>query len=92
MASESQRRGASPGVMGLARVLVDHSDIALAAVVMTILMMIVMPLPPAMVDLMVASNIALAITILLISMYAKDVLSFSVFPSLLLLVTEPPRV
>ena len=85
MAAESQGRGASAGVMSIARAMARHSDIALAAGVMTILVMMVMPLPPVLVDLMVASNIAMAITILLISMYTKDVLSFSVFPSLLLL-------
>jgi len=64
-----------------------HSDIALAAAVMTIVGMMVIPLPTFLIDLLVASNLAISITILLVSMYTKQVLEFSVFPSLLLLVT-----
>ncbi|MEE8421944.1 MAG: FHIPEP family type III secretion protein, partial [Dehalococcoidia bacterium] len=54
---------------------------------MMILVMMVVPLPPALVDLLIATNIAVAITILLVAMYSREVLAFSVFPSLLLLVT-----
>ena len=67
--------------------LTRNSDVALAAAVMMIILMMVMPLPPVLLDLLIATNIAVAVTILLIAMYTRDVLAFSVFPSLLLLVT-----
>ncbi len=72
---------------GVMAAMLKHSDIALAAGVMTILGMMVIPLPTVMIDLLVAANIAAAVTILLIAMYTREVLAFSVFPSLLLLVT-----
>ncbi|MEZ4502197.1 MAG: flagellar biosynthesis protein FlhA [Dehalococcoidia bacterium] len=80
-------RSGAPGVNGALRLITKNADVALAAAVMMTVLMMVIPLPPAMLDLLVASNIAIGVTILLISMYTKQVLEFSVFPSLLLLVT-----
>ncbi|MDX2114391.1 MAG: flagellar biosynthesis protein FlhA [Planctomycetota bacterium] len=48
---------------------------------------IVVPLPPALMDVLIAFNIALSIIILMTTMYMKEPLDFSVFPSLLLGVT-----
>ena len=87
MAGQTQREGGRSGVANIADALLRHSDIALAAGVMTILGMMVIPLPPPLIDLLVATNIAVAVTILLVAMYTREVLAFSVFPSLLLLVT-----
>jgi flagellar biosynthesis protein FlhA len=64
-----------------------HSDVVLAGAVLVIVGMMVIPLPTVIIDLLVASNFAVSITILLVAMYTKEVLAFSVFPSLLLLVT-----
>jgi len=49
--------------------------------------MIIVPLPPFFLDLMFIINIAVAIVILLTTMYIKEALEFSVFPSLLLIST-----
>src|SRR5690606_25477972 len=49
--------------------------------------LMLVPLPPVLLSMLIVTNIAIAITILLISMYTQDALSFSVFPSLLLLTT-----
>jgi flagellar biosynthesis protein FlhA len=70
----------------LSRVL-QHSDIALALGLVVILTMMVIPLPPALLDILISLNIAAAVTILLMSMYTREPLEFSVFPSLLLVVT-----
>ncbi|HEY8490783.1 MAG TPA: flagellar biosynthesis protein FlhA [Dehalococcoidia bacterium] len=80
----SGRGGAFQAV--LSRIL-QHSDVALAVGLMVILAMMVIPLPPAVLDVLISLNIAMAVTILLMSMYAKEPLEFSVFPSLLLVVT-----
>jgi flagellar biosynthesis protein FlhA len=71
---------------GLARVL-RQSDVVLALAVVVIVTMMVIPMPPVAIDLLITLNFALAITILLISMYVQEPLQFSVFPSLLLIVT-----
>jgi len=47
----------------------------------------IIPLPPVMLDFLLALNITLSITILLIAMYALRPLDFSIFPSLLLVTT-----
>lgn len=78
---------AAAGALARLAPLLQNTDIVLAGAVMVIIGMMVIPLPPAMLDLLVASNIAAAVMILLIAMYTKEVLEFSVFPSLLLLVT-----
>ncbi len=48
------------------------------------LSMIVVPMPPMLMDLMIATNIALATIILLTTIFVESPLDFSVFPSLLL--------
>ncbi len=48
------------------------------------LSMIVVPMPPMLMDLMIAANIALATIILLTTIFVESPLDFSVFPSLLL--------
>jgi flagellar biosynthesis protein FlhA len=48
---------------------------------------LVVPLPPAMLDVFLAANISLAAVILLTTVYSKSPLDFSVFPALLLITT-----
>lgn len=67
--------------------LLKNSDIALAIAVIAIVAMMVIPLPPLALDLLLALNIALAVTIVLVSLYTEKPLDFSVFPSLLLILT-----
>ena len=49
-----------------------------------LLAVIVVPLPPIVMDLLIATNLALAALILLTTLYVESPLDFSVFPSLLL--------
>ena len=55
--------------------------------VVMILVVMIIPLPPMLLDFLLAINIMLAVTILLISMYTMRSLDFSIFPSLLLVTT-----
>ncbi|HCR43527.1 MAG TPA: flagellar biosynthesis protein FlhA [Ruminococcaceae bacterium] len=55
--------------------------------VLVIIALIIIPLPPAVLDMMFILNITLSIIILLITMYIKNSLQFSVFPSVLLITT-----
>ncbi|MDF2676547.1 MAG: flhA [Bacillota bacterium] len=55
--------------------------------VIAIVLMIIIPLPAFLLDLMLIINITLSIVILLTTMYIKEALEFSVFPSLLLITT-----
>ena len=56
-------------------------------VMLLLLVMIVLPLPPIALDLLFTFNIALAIIVLLASIYAARPLEFAVFPSVLLIST-----
>ena len=62
---------------------------ALAApgLIIVILSMMVLPLPTFALDLFFTFNIALAIMVLLVAMYAKKPLDFSIFPTVLLVTT-----
>jgi flagellar biosynthesis protein FlhA len=55
--------------------------------IIALILMIIVPLPPFFLDLMFIINIAIAIVILLTTMYVREALEFSVFPSLLLITT-----
>ncbi|MGB7606542.1 MAG: flagellar biosynthesis protein FlhA [Lutisporaceae bacterium] len=52
-----------------------------------IILMIIIPLPSIMLDVMLTLNISLSIVIFLITMYIKEPLEFSVFPTMLLITT-----
>lgn len=62
-------------------------DIIVALAVIGIVLLIIIPLPPFLLDILLTINISLSLVILLISMYTKEALEFSVFPSLLLVTT-----
>ena len=64
-----------------------HSDVMLAVGVLLVLLIMVVPLPTWLMDVMLATNITIGIVILLTSIYVLKPLNFSVFPSLLLLTT-----
>jgi flagellar biosynthesis protein FlhA len=67
--------------------LLRREELALGAALIWILALLVIPLPAFLVDLLVAFSFTLAVLILLLSLYAERPLDFSVFPSLLLIVT-----
>src|ERR1700753_1840643 len=73
---------------GSMKKLLSHADlIAAVAVVMVVVMMIV-PLPPGLIDLFITLNIASAITIVVATLYVPRVLDFAAIPSLLVLTTR----
>ena len=63
------------------------APIAVPAAVILIVVMMVVPLPTALLDLLLAVNIAGAVLVLLASMQVHRPLDFAVFPSLLLILT-----
>ncbi len=63
------------------------SDVSVMLAVVLIVVMMVLPLPPAFLDLLLAVNISLSLLIVLITMNIRQPLEISVFPSLLLITT-----
>jgi flagellar biosynthesis protein FlhA len=55
--------------------------------VMSVVLLMVVPLPPMLLDLLLSMDIGLSVVLLLTVIYVKQPVEFSVFPSLLLLLT-----
>src|SRR6188472_3027666 len=55
--------------------------------VMAVVLLMIVPLPPIVLDLLLSVDIGLAVTLLVTAIYVKQPVEFSVFPSLLLLLT-----
>ncbi|HIA27513.1 MAG TPA: flagellar biosynthesis protein FlhA [Planctomycetes bacterium] len=64
-----------------------NRDLLLVVWFVGILVTILMPLPPAVMDFLLVVNISLSVLILLTSIYVRESLDFSIFPSLLLMTT-----
>ena len=84
----SQRALGGPGgapawLAGLAR----RTDLLVAAGMVLLLVMMVVPLPPLLLDVLLVANMTVSLVALLVTMYTRDALELSVFPSLLLVAT-----
>lgn len=64
-----------------------RADLVLAVVLMAVVFMLVLPLPTVLVDVLVAINIAVSALLLMVAMYLPSPLSFTSFPSVLLVTT-----
>lgn len=72
--------------LGVNRIL-KHSDIFLALGLLGTLVVMILPMPPWLLDLLLVTSFTLSIAILLVSVYASRPLDFSVFPTILLFAT-----
>ena len=75
------------GFLSKLKVFSQNSELAVALGLIIILGVMVVPLPPIVLDLFLALSIAVSIAILLMSVYAKKPLDFSTFPTILLITT-----
>jgi flagellar biosynthesis protein FlhA len=64
-----------------------RSDIGLAVGMMTILVILILPLPPLLLDFSLAVSITFSILILMTSLFIQTPLEFSAFPTVLLIAT-----
>ena len=64
-----------------------HTDVVIAGLVIGIVLLIIIPLGANALDFLITLSFALALVILLITMFTIEPLEFSIFPSLLLVVT-----
>jgi flagellar biosynthesis protein FlhA len=65
----------------------QRGDITVALSVITILCVMILPIPPFILDILLSFSISLSLIIIVTSVYIKKPLDFSVFPSILLMVT-----
>jgi flagellar biosynthesis protein FlhA len=78
---------ANTGLLGALRRLTPYNDILVAALVLGVVMLIVIPVSPLVMDILLIINLGVSMVILLTTMFVSRSLDFSVFPSLLLVVT-----
>ena len=64
-----------------------YNDVVLAALIVMIISLIIVPVPTWGIDSLLALNLTIGALLLMISLYIPGVLSFSTFPSLLLFTT-----
>ncbi|SHG57745.1 flagellar biosynthesis protein FlhA [Thermosyntropha lipolytica DSM 11003] len=65
----------------------ERSDAVIAVLVVSIVLMMLIPMKPSLLDVLLTFNISFALIILMVAMFNTDPLEFSVFPSLLLIMT-----
>ncbi|MBN1536721.1 MAG: flagellar biosynthesis protein FlhA [Anaerolineales bacterium] len=69
------------------KTLLRSKDMIMAGALITIIGTMIVPLPSVILDLFVVLNLALSIGVILLAMYIARPMDFSVFPSVLLLIT-----
>ena len=65
----------------------NRFDILAGFGILGIVLMIIIPLPPFLLDVMLSVNIALSILILLLTLFSTSILQLSIFPTILLVTT-----
>jgi type III secretion protein V len=83
----TKRAGTLPFDARLLRLFSRRGDLAMAAVIVAVIALMVVPLPTPLLDGLIATNLAVSVALLMLSMYVPSALGLSTFPSLLLLTT-----
>ncbi|HUV41708.1 MAG TPA: flagellar biosynthesis protein FlhA [Sedimentisphaerales bacterium] len=86
-AANSSQGSRAPAATALGHPFASHSNIAMALVLVTVLATLIIPLPTAILDMLLACSISLAVAVLIVTLSSKEALELSAFPSLLLFVT-----
>lgn len=63
------------------------SDLILAGWILAVVVMIVLPVPPAVIDLLITFNLTAAVALLMVVLYIPSAIYISMFPSILLVTT-----
>lgn len=63
------------------------SDLILAAWIIAVIVMIILPVPPPLIDLLITFNLTAAVALLMVALYIPSAIHLSMFPSLLLVTT-----
>ncbi|MGR6872166.1 type III secretion system export apparatus subunit SctV [Pseudomonas sp. HK3] len=74
-------------ILRVLTVIGKRNDIFLALLLISIIFMMVLPLSTIIIDVLIALNIGISVTLLMLAIYIKTPLELSAFPSLLLLTT-----
>lgn len=69
------------------RIAAGRQDIVLASLLLVTVLMIIIPMPPSVMDLLIALNLGVSLLLLMVALYINEPLDFSAFPSVLLMTT-----
>ncbi len=69
------------------RMISRSTDLFLAAFIILLIMIIIVPISPGVLDNFIAINLAISITLLMVALYIPKAVNLSIFPSLLLITT-----
>ncbi|MBR1858327.1 MAG: FHIPEP family type III secretion protein, partial [Selenomonadaceae bacterium] len=75
------------GSFSLGTFIRNYSDVIIAFTLVMIVIMMIIPLPTPLLDLMICLNITIALIVIMSAIYNEEALDLSVFPSLLLVTT-----
>jgi flagellar biosynthesis protein FlhA len=64
-----------------------YNDIIVAVAMIMVVVMMIIPLPPGLLSVLLIFNISISLLVLLVSLFVQETLDFSVFPTLILIVT-----
>jgi len=78
---------ATPTSTSLTSKLKNNIDVLAAIATVSVVVMMVVPLPPTLIDILITINIAGSVLVLMLAVFTKNALEFSVLPSLLLVMT-----
>lgn len=73
--------------LGTLATLFKNNDVILAVGLVVIISMMILPLPPQLLDVLLTLNISLSVIILLVCLFTKEPLEYSSFPIILLIST-----
>ncbi len=82
-----ENKGSNPFKAVPLSLLLKSKNVIFAFGVVVIVLTLIIPLPPFLLDILLTMNIAISLTILLVSIFNQDALQFSAFPSMLLVTT-----
>jgi type III secretion protein V len=77
----------APHFQRIIQAVVSRNDLVLAALIVCIIFMMILPLPTWLVDALIAINMCISAVLLMVAMYLPSPLAFSSFPSVLLVTT-----
>src|SRR5581483_4467843 len=85
--SRGRRGRGRPVLNTLHRIVGRHADLVLVVLMVCILIVLLTPIPPQLLDFLILANFCFALLLLLLTFYMEKPVEFSTFPSLLLIAT-----
>ena len=65
----------------------ERQDVILAVFIVSVIFMMIVPLPTWLVDALIAMNMSISVVLLMVAVYLKSPLDFAAFPAVLLITT-----